>query len=317
MKLPIDRASEWSELKFADRTFGAELMRLFGNDGVFACPLPRLADRVCKDLGVDGRERPTVRRAIDRLIAAGLLVADGSRTRLLYAQGALDDWQAKHPANDQTTARERPVIVQSTAGHRPVNAPSTTSESEPSPRNHSNHVSQIEEIDQIEKREGKGAEHGPPSRTLAKVHPREPLRHMHALRLAVDGAFFRADVDAPDAMASQWQSACRRLDRALDRGAYPTAQAAMDAFAVRLVQAVQAGAKLGFALLEVPVTGPWEPAQQHGRADGYVSIANEPYVEPARERRPIRTQAEYEAYWQETDPQGFAAYQAQLRETGT
>lgn len=139
VKLPTEHAEAWYALKYWDRALGADLFRTFGNDERIAAPLCKIGDIVCRALGVDGRDRPTVRRALERIIAAGLLVEDDEGfTRLLYSPQAYRAWHRhargesvqsstrERATNDSLSSGEGAVINLRSTGERAPNGRSNT-----------------------------------------------------------------------------------------------------------------------------------------------------------------------------------------------
>lgn len=87
-KLPTEFAPAWYTLPFSARALGTELFRVFGRDPI---PAPRdcLGDVLCSRLAISGRERKNARAAIDRILAAGLLVETETGWLLLYCREAV------------------------------------------------------------------------------------------------------------------------------------------------------------------------------------------------------------------------------------
>lgn len=91
-RLPAENAPAWYALKFSDRALGLALVHRCGGP-IIDEPFTALPDAASRLLAVDGRERQHIRRAIHRIADAGLIVADGRRSRVLYSAGDLRDWQ--------------------------------------------------------------------------------------------------------------------------------------------------------------------------------------------------------------------------------
>lgn len=138
--LPVEPADAWFKLEAPDRFLGAAMFTVFGNDEVLHVPIAAAPDVVIGRLGVNGRHRPTVRRALERIQDAQLLVEDGDVTRLLYSRHAHLAWHRERTANAPPSNGEESVNGQRTNGQRTANAPSSDSESKPSARKDSGQV---------------------------------------------------------------------------------------------------------------------------------------------------------------------------------
>lgn len=136
VKLPTEHADVWYQLSFWDRALGANLFQKFGNTELIDVPLKSLPDVLCRLLAVDGRDRQSMRRALQRIIKLGLLVAEGDQTRLLYSRKAYAQRtriKAEVPPNsaptDTPTDSEPTVNRQSTVSEPTVNRQSNLGKS--------------------------------------------------------------------------------------------------------------------------------------------------------------------------------------------
>jgi hypothetical protein len=186
VKLPVEPADPWFRLRWQDRALGADMFRVFGNDERLDVALEEVADVVCRRLAVDGRDRPTVRRGIERLIAERLLVPDGQTTCLLYSRDAHRAWMSR-PVNARPSTGDRPVTDQPSTGDRPVNVQSFTGESEASGGNGSEQALEIDrEIDKKE-RERERAQARDPLPPVVELEDGEPEPEASTLELVTLG----------------------------------------------------------------------------------------------------------------------------------
>lgn len=176
VQMPVEPADAWFAQRHYERALGADMFRVFGSDEVIDVPLSAFPEVICRRLAVDGRDRPTVKRAIERLVEAGLVVADGPRTHLLYSQRKHREWTV----NGRSSVSERPVNDQSSSGERAVSAQSSVSESGSSARNDSTGASQIDREKERKKERKSGAGASPSSAAAPAVSPGERVRELEA-----------------------------------------------------------------------------------------------------------------------------------------
>lgn len=81
--VPLDIAPEWGALPFQTRMLGIALW-LHGHGAPIPVPMGSWESHLCRELKVNGQDRPNITRALRRLSELGLLrVLDGSATCLL------------------------------------------------------------------------------------------------------------------------------------------------------------------------------------------------------------------------------------------
>lgn len=150
--LPVEPADAWFKLESPDRFLGAAMFTVFGNDEVLHVPIADAPDVVVKRLHVDSRHRPTARRALERIQKAGLLVADGEVTRLLYSRHAHFTWYSEHPVNAPSPNGEPSANGQRTDGQQTANEPPANRETKPSAGKDSGRVTHKERRKQERKK---------------------------------------------------------------------------------------------------------------------------------------------------------------------
>lgn len=107
----------------------------------------------------------------------------------------------------------------------------------------------------------------------AREEPPNPARFRAELEELVRAEFFARRVTPQKAAASQWRDGCQTIADALELGAYPDAHAAMQAFAVALVDACAAGKPLGLALQQTPLGAKLKPPAAGGRQLSELALA--------------------------------------------
>lgn len=173
VKLPITRAVAWSALSGYVRAMGTELFRVHQENVVQVSGDWRLA--FARSIELDGRDRAPFYRALDEMVAAGVLAVTESTVQLLYTDATL----ASHRTHLRRTSDVPPTQLQHTL--QPQLGSSTG--------NHSNDASQIDR--EIDREEGSQ----PPSIREAAdpVTSVEAAAEWHAALMAAGYALLHAE----------------------------------------------------------------------------------------------------------------------------
>lgn len=119
---PRELGTEWLSVSFYQRAVAGEIFRVLG-------PTPARIlgadwqEAVCRALAIHGRERREVKRAMDALVAAGLMSHDGEYLYLAWASAKRKPTATQPQPNRQSTATQP----------SPKNEPSIENRSNPTP----------------------------------------------------------------------------------------------------------------------------------------------------------------------------------------
>lgn len=136
VKLPLDRATAWDSLPFYDRAVGSELFRAY-QEREIAIGLD-WQQALARHFAIDGRDRPSFYRALERMMQGGVLSASCDTLQLLYTE---ETFRSHRAVNRQSSSSERTVNEQSTDSDRAVIEQSSSSELELSGGNDSRETS--------------------------------------------------------------------------------------------------------------------------------------------------------------------------------
>lgn len=151
--MPRRRSLAWSQLSAYARAIGTELYRVHCNDGTeIRVPPKDWKTALARSLEIDGPDRPPFAKALDAMVAAGVLIVSDGVVTLLYTDAQLDAHRKRaattpesDPPHDGGTPTARPthdgVTPPTRSGH---DVGTASPRSELSTRNHSPPVAQID-----------------------------------------------------------------------------------------------------------------------------------------------------------------------------